>query len=343
MAEQKTSSIDVQKIIRRMVLVVSLGIMAHLIFLLLTTDRSILSNISKIKIPYLILIGMLALVPWFGHSLRLMIWTKFAGHPLKYLDCFRTAVYTELGGSLSPTLIGGGPIKLAYLLKKGLNPGKAGLITALNGFEDFIMYSLILLISFIHVRESIERILNAISGFVVGNYIYIISGIVLFFLLRWLLKKLKFSFDFLVPDKFSNWWKGFKQAAKDNWDEMKGLAVKILKEGKLTFSLSFLLLILSWLGRFSILLVILYALGIDFKPFQMYLQQWIVYITMLFIPTPGASGGAEASFFLIFGGEIPKHILPLIVSTWRFFIYYFMLFVAIILVQVFSVWKRKGL
>jgi len=82
-------------------------------------------------------------------------------------------------------------------------------------------------------------------------------------------------------------------------------------------------------------------MGVDFKPFQMYLQQWIVYITMMFIPTPGATGGAEASFYLIFDGEIPKKLLTLIVSIWRFFTYYFMLFTAIILVQLFSVRLKK--
>jgi uncharacterized membrane protein YbhN (UPF0104 family) len=62
---------------------------------------------------------------------------------------------------------------------------------------------------------------------------------------------------------------------------------------------------------------------------------------MIFIPTPGATGGAEATFFLLFEKQIPKDLLPLITSTWRFFMYYMMLFTAVTLIQLFHIPEKK--
>jgi len=341
LTSQTNKSIDIKKIISRMILFVSLGILAHLIFLLWTTDREIIAHLSKIKIPYLIVIACLSLVPWLGGTIRLLLWTRFIDHPLSPKACLKTCVYTDLGGALSPTMIGGGPVKLGYLINKGMSPAKAGLITALNGFEDFVMYTTILIISFFHIREKIGRIFSSISQFISVNYMKMIITLGIIIFIRYLLKSSNFSLAQMLPESWNTRFAKIKEAAKENWGEWRNLVKHVFKKGKGTFVLSFLILMLSWMARFSILLIILWSMGVDFKPFQMYLQQWIVYITMMFIPTPGASGGAEASFYLIFDGEIPRKLLTLIVSIWRFFTYYFMLFTAIILVQLFSVRLKK--
>ena len=112
---------------------------------------------------------------------------------------------------------------------------------------------------------------------------------------------------------------------------------QVRKNGLGHLLLSLTVLFVQWTIRFSVLIILLTALEIDFKIFQMYIQQWIVYLTMIFIPTPGASGGAEATFYLIFEKNLPRDLLPLITSTWRFFMYYLMLFFAVFIVQFTSI------
>jgi uncharacterized protein (TIRG00374 family) len=116
---------------------------------------------------------------------------------------------------------------------------------------------------------------------------------------------------------------------------------QVRKNGLGYLLLSLVVLFTQWTIRFSVLLILLTALDIDFEIFQIYIQQWIVYLTMIFIPTPGASGGAEATFYLIFEKSLPKDLLPLITSTWRFFMYYLMLLFAVCIVQFTSI-PRPG-
>ncbi len=46
---------------------------------------------------------------------------------------------------------------------------------------------------------------------------------------------------------------------------------------------------------------------------------------MTMIPTPGAMGGAEVSFAIIYNGLIPASVLPVAVSAWRFITFYLLI------------------
>ncbi len=333
---------DLQKIINRLVIVVSIGIIAHLVFLLLTNDQNVFAFLSVLKFYHIIAIVGLLYFPWIGHALRMMIWTSYLEQRLSFRTCLKIAIYTELGAAITPTLIGGGPIKLGLLINNKLSPGKAGFLTIQGGVEDFIMYVSILIIGFFHIREKIMKILRTIGETIISNQ-FLILGIVTLIVLLLILKALHISVPVykLVPGKIRKSWMHLVQELGHGWHEMIDTFKQVLKNGFGHLVMSFSILILQWMSKFSVLIILLSALDIDFKPFQIYLQQWIVYVTMIFVPTPGATGGSEASFFLIFGGEIPKTALPLIVSTWRFFMYYFLLFSAVALVQYFHFYKTK--
>jgi len=329
------SNINIEKTINKLVIVVSFGIVAHLVFLLMTNDKNVFQYLNKIKFRYLFLILSLLLFNWIGHALRLVIWTRYLKQQLSFKSTFRIAVYTELGSSITPTLIGGGPIKLGLLIKNGLSTGKAGFLTLLNGLEDFIMYSAVFIIGFFYAKKSIFRIFESISQFVKSNWEYVLGGLVLILIIKWAFKNVTaLKAINIIPKKHKTNWAKLKIELKKGWSEMAQSFNQVRKDGLGYFTLSFIILIAQWLSRFSVLAILLYALDIDFRPFQIYIQQWIVYLTMIFIPTPGATGGAEATFFLLFEGEIPKALLPLVVSTWRFFMYYLMLFLAVFLIQI---------
>lgn len=315
-------------------IVVSIGIIAHSVFLLLTNDQNIFQFLSYIKLRYLFLILIVLSFNWIGHALRIVLWTTYLKQKISFKQSLKIAIYTELGAAVTPTLIGGGPIKLGLLIRNGLSTGKAGFLTLLSGFEDFIMYLLIFLISCIHAKKSIGRILSSISQAIQDNWILISLLIIAIFIIRFVLIRTNTSIGY-IPKKYKPAWDKFKKEILGGWQEMKSTFGQLTKNGYGYLAVSFPILLLQWTSRFTVLIILLYALGIQFRPFDVYLQQWIVYLTMIFVPTPGATGGAEATFFLIFDGEIPKDLLPLVISTWRFFMYYLMLFSSVFIIQFF--------
>ena len=335
----KTYKFNLDKVITRLVIVISIGIVAHLIFLLLTNDRNVFQYLHEIELYYVFIILCLLPGNWIGHGARLVIWTHYLKNKISYKTGLKIAVYTELGQAITPTLIGGGPIKMALLIKNGLSTGKAGFLTLLGGVEDLIMYSTVFIVAFFYAREDVFKILNSIIDFILQEWHFFFLGILGILILRFMLKRYSIN---LIPEKYHEAWRKTKHDLGNSWNEMIDAFKKVSKDGFGHLSLSLCFLALQWFSRFTVLIVLLTALDIDFKPFQVYIQQWIVYLTMIFIPTPGATGGAEATFFLLFEKQIPKDLLPLVTSTWRFFMYYMMLFTAVTLVQLFHIPTKKN-
>ncbi|NNF32981.1 MAG: flippase-like domain-containing protein [Saprospiraceae bacterium] len=333
----KNRKINFKKIINRLIIFISLGVLAHIIFLLSTTDRSIILQLGNIKFRFLVVIACLVLVPWLGHALRMVLWTRFLNVRLSYREALKVAVSTDLGAALTPTLIGGGPIKLGMLLQHGISASKAGILIALGGFEDLVFYLSGIFLAFFFAHESIISILVSVRNIIISNAA-IFGGVAIVILGIWVSKKLgwiKWSFSIvkLLPLKFRRGYLKFLVGLRTSIHETKETLKLILSKGKLTFLMSMTVLFIQWFAKFSILAVLLYALGVNIEFHNIYLKQWLVWLTMIFIPTPGATGGAEASFFLLFGNVIPKDVLTLVVSTWRFFTYYFIMMSAVIIFQ----------
>lgn len=272
-----------------------------------------------------------------------MIWTRYLKQQFKFRDALRIAVYTELGAAITPTLIGGGPIKFALLLKNKLSTGKAGFLTLLNGLEDFIMYCTVVVVAFFHARASIFKILKSIFQKATENIGRLLVIVAIIILIVYLFKKVEYLAKYhFIPQKYRSALSKIMSELKGGWHEMIHSFNQVRKDGLRYLLVSLTVLIVQWTCKFTVLIILLYALGVEFKPFQVYIQQWVVYLTMIFIPTPGASGGAEATFYLIFEKQIPRHLLPLVTSTWRFFMYYLMLFVAVFLVQFVKYPEKKA-
>lgn len=336
--KSETKKTNFKKIVNRLILFISLGVAAHILFLLYTTDQEILLQLGDIKFRYLIIIALLVLVPWAGHALRMNIWARFLKVKLNYRDALKIAVSTDLGAALTPTIIGGGPIKLGMLLNQGISASKAGIMIALGTLDDVVFYLTGIGFAFFFARESILKIFITLKDIIINNWI--ISLVVVLLLALYILLRRsgiiqwRLSFLNILPVRIKRSAMRFMVATRNGIQETKETVKFIIKEGKITFLISVTILYIQWFAKFSILTILLLALNVNIEFVNIYLKQWLVWMTMMFIPTPGATGGAEASFFLLFGSSIPKEFLTLIVSTWRFFTYYFIMLSAVVIYQV---------
>ncbi|KXK36323.1 MAG: flippase-like domain-containing protein [Saprospiraceae bacterium] len=337
MSERK---INLRKTVNRLILLISLGIAAHIIFVLSTTEKSLLSYLNRLDVWHVLIIMGLLFTPWSLYALRVYIWSKFLGEKITYRDLLRIVITSEMASAVSPPAVGGAPVKAALLLNYGFSAGSAGFLLAYGVIEDIIFYATgILFATFLSIGV-ISDIKIAVGSFVSAHamWMLIVIGILIVYIS--LLKSGRMPRQLKLTNYFSVGMKRklvqFQSKLNEAFTDLRANFKIALQSGKLVMLVSISLLFLQWMARFSILLVILHAFGIDFDAIQMYLRQWIVYVTMLFIPTPGATGGAEAFFLLIFGHSIPKDISFLIVSLWRFCTYYLVLMMAVILYNVIS-------
>jgi uncharacterized membrane protein YbhN (UPF0104 family) len=108
---------------------------------------------------------------------------------------------------------------------------------------------------------------------------------------------------------------------------------------RLTFSSGFFysvaavfLSFLYLLCIFSVLPVLMYAVGLPFNFVQTLLTQAVFMFVLYFIPTPGASGVAESGGAMLFGTLMPWNMAGIMAIIWRFFTEYISIFMGVVVV-----------
>ena len=105
-------------------------------------------------------------------------------------------------------------------------------------------------------------------------------------------------------------------------DEFVSAYELVGKFGKTRFLVAVVLTTGLWVTRCSVATAVLYGLGTRVDPVLFFLLQWVVFMMMVFVPTPGAALGAEASFGAVIDGFVAEGILGIVTAGWRFFSFY---------------------
>jgi len=65
------------------------------------------------------------------------------------------------------------------------------------------------------------------------------------------------------------------------------------------------------------LTVLLAGLHYAVDPFNFFASQWLVFMLMKLVPSPGGTGGAELAFLFFYRTQLPENLLGLLVGAWR--------------------------
>ena len=136
----KTSRLNLDRIVKPLLILVIVGVVGNLAFCLWTTDRQKLAEILRFDGRYLLGAMLLTLVPLLGHMVRTIMWTRFLGYRIGLVKLFKIVLANELAASITPTAIGGGPLKLAMLVQTGVRTGAAACVTTLPTLEDLLFF-----------------------------------------------------------------------------------------------------------------------------------------------------------------------------------------------------------
>nr|HRD08084.1 flippase-like domain-containing protein [Saprospiraceae bacterium] len=178
-----------------------------------------------------------------------------------------------------------------------------------------------------HVIEQLGAYLLKHSSLLIGLSIFLLAIILGWKTVKLIIKKILSYF----PESWQLRLSRFNAGLRHYFSDIGQTYLDVVKTGKWRLAVSIIILFYQWFTKFTILAIILISLDIPFTWFDMYIKQWIIWMGMLIIPTPGASGGAEAAFLVLFKGSLSGDLPNLIVSTWRFFTYYFILILSVIL------------
>jgi uncharacterized protein (TIRG00374 family) len=337
--------INFSKIVRILIVVIPLAFAGNIIYILLTSELEILQQLRNYSLWYLALAAVLVFIPWLAHSARILIWSVAFDKKMTLSDSFKTAVATDVGGAIAPTAIGGSYVKLALLARFGFSPGEATLVTLLGTLEDAFFFIFAIPISLAITGAWDNPGIRQVGDNIETFWPYL-TGLGLIASLAYVLLKIRRKIGPLRRNGTDPTNMSLVTRIRERIGVYKTQFLTALdfvrRRHIATFIACAFLAGIGWICRYSVITLLAEGLGCDADPILLFMLQWVVFTLMTMFPTPGAVGGAELSFALIYRGVLPAESIPILMGGWRFLTFYLLMIVGAIIVLLTGIGNPGG-
>ncbi|MEZ4648323.1 MAG: lysylphosphatidylglycerol synthase transmembrane domain-containing protein [Candidatus Eisenbacteria bacterium] len=314
---------------RRAPLWVAIGALLDLVILEFGRGDIGIGRVFDLSLDAVLLGVVLSLLPWITRTIRVRIWSDAVGARLGPLACLRVVVSSDVLAGVTPTAVGGAPAKAAFLCREGVHPTTALVLTALGSVEDALFFAISVPLAvwlspsfgfgdlWLHasrtssgfvsaVRGAVDRAWLALHSEVSSALIALLTALALTLLAGlagWMIRAVRRRRA--RPDRGRG---GMKVRVRD--------ATALLWRSRRSLLLTLPLTAIQWTARYSIVSCLAFGLGLHVDPFGLYVLQCLVFTAMVFVPTPGATGGAEGAFYLVHEGIAGSETTALL-AGWR--------------------------
>ena len=326
---------------QKKLLIISVGISLAVLFavLLLTIDADTLTAL-KSCMPGLLILALamhaVSLLFWSG---RIKLMCRSLGYKVRFFHCINLVCSNTFIASVTPSQIGGEPVRVYELTKAGVPGGNATAVVIMERVFDGIVLAVGTGICVFALGMFFGEIeLPALCVFAAYLAAGIFAGLVLLFLVFARNPKLGYAFMGKISNLLSR--KKSPEKMQKSFKKFEGYVGQFYTtlshfSGKARAGLAFGLLftVLYWINEFIIAFFICMGLGVEPTPalFLLSLIFQVLITVILMIPiTPGGVGVAEISLGSLYALIIPTSIVGIFVLLYRFIFYYFNLIVGFI-------------
>lgn len=334
-----TLSRGLDRIFRTALFLVPFGVLGNLALSWFATDHDVLRNLLELDRRYLYLAIGLALLPWVTNTLRLLVWARFIGHRVSFRDMFRVTLGADLTSSVFPTSHGGEVFRWGMMVQKGIPQGHAASIVTLGYLEDLVFFAIAVPVSIVWSRAWELPALVSLGSSVRGEaLLVVVGGVAAILAVRLLFRAaLRGRLGHRVRVRGLRFAARTKRRFRKTWDDFRTVHQLVVRRGKSRFLLTLLITAVQWTARYSVVTALMYFLGAPVDPVLFFLLQWVIFTLMMFIPTPGASGGAEAAFYLVYEALVPAGLIGIATAGWRMLTFYFLLALGAVIFMGFNI------
>jgi uncharacterized protein (TIRG00374 family) len=314
------------RLFRSALVLVPIGVLANLWWTWYATDHSVFAELGRLPRQYLLLALALGLTPWITNATRLWLWTRFMGLPLRWRDTLRVTLGAELAGSVLPTASGSEVMRWGMLVQKGVPQAKAISIITLGWLADSLFFLFAVPTAVVVSRAWELPVLRAVGRQARGRAAVILAvavAVLLALRLLWGAVLIGTLGEGTRRRALRGTARVRRRLARTLAD-VREVRRLVVARGRGVFALAWLLTAVQWSCRYSVVTALAYFLAPQARvdPVLFFLLQWVVFTALNFVPTPGASGGAEAAFVLVYSALLPASVIGIATAGWRFLTFY---------------------
>jgi len=298
---------------------VFLGIAAAVVVIALTASRETLAGLTRIKWYWLLAtVGL-----WFAAAgldgARLAVLSRASEHRMGILPSIEVIFVGYFMAAITPFQVGGLPLQLFIMNRWGISPGKASAVLLMRGVLFYVL--LFAAAPFVALRLGVSNVLlKVLTGYITviiaGGCALILASFAFPASLGSLRNRLARKPRPGIVRLCILWGLG-------EFEEFTGGLALFLRGHNLKHLLLAIgLTVLCIVALFSMSATLLAGLGVHPNALRAIGLNLLLTSVLLFVPTPGASGVAEAGAAGLYSMICPRYMLGIYVVLWRLFSFY---------------------
>ena len=315
-------------------------ILAILIIVIVVKNdmKSIFNVIKSADYKYILLAILFVILYLLFTAFSLMRLVKLRAR-INPFDSFNIANCSQFYNGITPFASGGQPFQVYYYTKVNVKPNVSTSVLMMNFIiHQFVLNVFSILALILYFKQLVAE---STTAFRIAIVIGLLINFVVFMLLIFvsLSKTCKKFFMWLVGLVYSiKPLRKKKEAMIEKTNEFFDKSQASFKElfsHIPTLLLSLTYKILSLVVYFLVPFFIFKALGVEVGVSNIFFILWMTafaFVIMSFMPTPGASGGAEWAFTEVFASSfgVTSEVTVSALLLWRFFTYYIVMIIGAI-------------
>lgn len=317
-------------------ILLAFGVSAIIIFR--SVDEDTIHSLLSASKPKLLLALLVVFAAWLCDAGRFCA-LAFAAHERVSLSLGIALTWLNyFGSAVTPMQSGGGPFQVYALYKKGIPVGKGIAITLIRTMLTILILTLAVPVALLLDPEILSG-----SPFLKG----LVSYVFVVILATWAFV----AFTILKPEVIRKLARGLVMwLRRFNFLHSNRMVIKIFQwldreidnyimnfriafhSGKTWLFVGVVLSVLHLLALFTVLPVLMSAVGLPFRYAQTIAVQAVFMFILYFVPTPGASGVAEGGGALLYSVLMPENMAGIMAIICRFFTDYISIFMGVVVV-----------
>ncbi len=312
-------------------LFISLGISFSVLFvmLILTFDTTTLDELQKCN-PWIILLAFVMHLFSLGFwALRIKLMCRSLGYKVPFLHSFNLVCSNMFLASVTPSQIGGEPVRVYELTKVHVPGGEATAVVIMERVFDAIVLATGTVIS-VFLLSLFFADLNFPEAFMIIAYIaaFVFAGLLLLFLIiaknqAWSNKVVNKLLRLFGRKKSPDIIQRYQRKIDIHMEKFYVTLRHFTGKSKTGMFYGLVFSALYWINEFVIASVLMVGLCLPPNYLLSFIFMILITVIMMIPLTPGGVGISEVSMAGFYALIIPTSLIGVFVLLWRLIMYYF--------------------
>ncbi|MBN2351188.1 MAG: flippase-like domain-containing protein [Spirochaetales bacterium] len=337
---------SLKKIGRMIVIVVIIGLLVNIALAFGFGFRNTSEALRRVSWEHVLVPFAIYILIYVVDSLRLAIVLRQFGRRVRFVDAFVNSLMGYFLSYLTPMATGGQPFQIYHLKRIGID-AKTSTNVIVSRWIEYLVSAVVLTLAFFPLVLPLLTVANAQTTFLIIGFSASVAAsvvvVILFIRPDWIGRILK-SLEHSPPGRLvtrlikrENWGRAAHAWSRD----LRANIAFLWKEKFYIVALDLVLgVLVLGLQVFSLTWILVMLLGAKLAFIQVFVTVLLLNLVVYYIPTPGASGGLEGVYTMVFSLYTGEPQLSFVsVTVWRFATYYLQIFFGLV---VFLVMRRRG-